>query len=110
MGALRSVSWPWTVHPRVIDRPDGALDLAWTRRARGGWAWRDGVDVPLQEQVERYLVTLGDPDGPLALWDLAEPRLALSAATLAALPSGVLRVRQQGSHALSESLFLITLA
>ncbi|MCW1429146.1 phage tail protein [Novosphingobium sp. JCM 18896] len=110
--ALRGVGLrpPAPVHPRVAAAPDGALELGWTRRARGGWAWRDGVDVPLQEQVERYIVTLGDPAAPAAVWEPSEPRLALSAATLAALPTGALRVRQQGSHALSEPLFLTTLA
>lgn len=110
--ALRGITLrpPSPVHPRIVVSPDGGLELAWTRRARGGWAWRDGVDLPLQEQFERYLVTLGDPAMPAAVWELGEARLALSAAVLAALPPGALRVRQQGNHALSEPLFLTTLA
>lgn len=97
------------VHPRVRLLPGGALALAWTRRARGAWGWPDGVDAPLGEQAERYLVTLGDPAAPAAMWDLGQPALTLSAAVLAALPPGPLRVRQQGSHALSLPLLLHTL-
>jgi hypothetical protein len=97
------------VHPRVRQLVEG-LELTWTRRARGAWAWTDGVDAPLHEQTERYLVTLGDPATPLAVWELAEPRLVLSAATRAALPPAALTVRQQGSYALSEPLLLHTLA
>jgi hypothetical protein len=97
------------VRPRVLATGDG-LDLSWTRRAHGAWSWVDAVDAPLHEQAERYLVTLGDPAAPLAAWDVAEPRLVLSAATLAGLPPGALTVRQQGSYALSEPLLLHTLA
>jgi len=110
--ALRGITLrpPSPVHPRRRTAADGTLELGWTRRARGAWGWSDGVDAPLQEQAERYLVTLGDPAAPAALWDLAEPRLALSPVQLATLPAGPLRVRQQGSHALSEPLFLTSLA
>jgi hypothetical protein len=97
------------VHARSRETGDGGLELAWTRRARGAWGWADGVDAPLNEQAERYLVTLGDPGLPAALWEVSEPRFALSAATLAALPAGALTVRQQGTHALSAPLLLATL-
>ena len=97
------------VHPRRRMLADGTLELAWTRRARGAWDWPDGVDAPLVEQAERYLVTLGEIAAPELLWDMAEPGLTLSAAVLATLPAGPLRVRQQGSHALSEPLLLHTL-
>lgn len=81
------------VHPRATVLEDGALALGWTRRARGAWSWRDGVDAPLVEQAERYVVALGDIAAPLALWELAEPQLTLSAGALAALPAGTLTVR-----------------
>lgn len=90
------------VHPRRTVADDGACTFAWTRRARGGWAWRDGVDVPLVEQSERYLVTLGPLDAPIATWSTDTPALTIDAATLAALaPGGALQVRQHGTHALS---------
>jgi hypothetical protein len=59
-------------------------------------------------------VTLGDLAAPSAVWEVAEPRLTLPPEALAALPGGALpggalNVRQQGSYALSEPLFLVTL-
>ena len=102
------------VHPRAATLADGTLRLSWTRRARGGWTWRDGVDVPLVEEGERYLVTLGDMDDPAARWAVTHPSLDLPAPLVAALsasaPGETLRVRQQGTHALSPPLALHTLA
>lgn len=104
---------PAPVHPRLAVLPDGSWHLSWTRRARGGWQWLDGVDAPLVEQDEAYLVTLGSLDAPSALWATGTPWLDIDAALLSDLSaraSGeVLRVRQQGTHALSEPLLLGTL-
>lgn len=101
------------VHPRAAVLADGSLRLSWTRRARGGWAWRDGVDMPLVEEAEQYLVTLGPIAAPAAAWTTPQPFLDLSAPLLAELsalaPGGTLRVRQQGTHALSPPLVLRTL-
>jgi hypothetical protein len=98
------------VCPRIATAAGGTLLLGWTRRARGAWDWPDGVDAPLREQAERYLVTLGDLTAPAAAWDLSEPRLAIAPEVLAALPAGDLNVRQHGSFALSQPLFLTTLS
>lgn len=102
------------VHPRAGNLPDGSLNLGWTRRARGGWQWRDGVDMPLAEEAERYLVTFGASAAPLATWEVSEPRLEISPVTLAtlaaALPGGIFHVRQQGTHALSEALAIASLS
>jgi hypothetical protein len=106
------------VHARATWLPDGSLQLAWTRRARGGWHWRDGVDVPLAEEAERYLVTFQDPDEPssgqVRGWTVDSPGFALSAAEVAGLalhaPAGRFDVRHQGTHALSPPLFLARLA
>lgn len=104
--ALRPLS---PVHPQWSQLPDGSLRLGWTRRARGAWLWRDGVDVPLGEQAEAYAVTFGPPDGPVARWDVAQPELVWPAAALAGLraadPAGLLAVRQRGDHAWSEPLW-----
>jgi hypothetical protein len=97
------------VHARVSALAGGGVALGWTRRARGAWSWPDGVDAPLHEQAERYLVTLGDPEAPDAAWNVTEPMLVLPGESVAALPPGPLRVRQQGSYALSETLFLTML-
>lgn len=101
------------VHPRCSQAPDGTLSLGWTRRARGGWQWQDGVDVPLVEEAETYVVTLGDFGSPFAQWTAQEPRLDIAPAVLSALlpqaAGQILTVRQQGTHALSQPLPLCTL-
>lgn len=101
------------VHPRVATLADGTLRLAWTRRARGAAPWRDGVDMPLVEETERYLVTLGPLGAPAAQWTTAQPWLDLAPPLLAELsasaPGETLRVRQQGTHAISPPLTLWTL-
>jgi hypothetical protein len=92
---------------------NGTLSLTWVRRARGAWLWQDGVDAPVAEQSERYVVTLGDPSAPVATWETTEPALTLTADVAAALHDSAagasFTVRQQGSGALSEALVLGTL-
>lgn len=109
--ALRPLS---PVHPRLTGLPDGSWRLEWTRRARGAWHWHDLVDAPLVEEAERYLVTCGPADAPIAAWTTSAPSLELSAADLARLradaPGSVLGVRQQGTHALSPLLPICTIA
>jgi hypothetical protein len=96
------------VHARADPSPNEGTSLAWTRRARGGWPWRDGVDMPLAEESERYVVSYADDAALLRTWTVAEPRLTLSAAELAMLrrlaPAGRFAVRQQGTHAVSDPL------
>jgi hypothetical protein len=98
------------VHPRVATLEGGALRLGWTRRARGGWTWLDGVDAPLNEQAERYEVSFGSDDAMLARWECVTAELILDAATLAdlaaAAPGGRFQVRQRGTFALSPPLAL----
>jgi len=101
------------VHPRTTVTRDGGLLLSWTRRARGGWHWHDGVDMPLVEQAELYVVTVGSVEAPLASWASASPSLLIDAATVSRLsasaPQAPINVRQQGTHALSVPLLLGTL-
>lgn len=101
------------VHPRAAPAPDGGLTLSWTRRARGAWAWRDGVDTPLVEEREAYLVGAGPIDAPYGQWETGTPALALSAAQIAAItgsyPVAPVWVRQIGSFDLSDPLLLATL-
>jgi Putative phage tail protein len=98
------------VHPRVVTLPDGSLQLSWTRRARGTWLWADGVDAPLHEQAEAYLVSFGPLENPAAIWEVTAPQLVISnsqkVALAAALPGEALRVRQRGTYALSDLLVL----
>lgn len=95
------------VHPLARPEPGGGLALAWTRRARGTWAWRDGVETPLVEEAERYQIGAGTVDAPSFAWTTDTPALVLSAQELALLAPGTpLWVRQIGSHARSPALHL----
>lgn len=98
------------VHPLSSFDNAGNLHLAWTRRARGGWAWPDEVELPLIEQDEIYSVGLGPVEAPIALWQTVIPRLTISAVQILALASGnpaaSLWVRQVGTAARSEPLLL----
>jgi hypothetical protein len=106
---------PWSpVHPETDSAADGSLTLNWTRRARGGWAWVDGIDMPLQEQSEAYLVALGGWGSPIMQWQVSAPQLTIDAATMASIRTAhagaTIEVKQQGTYALSESLLLTTIA
>jgi hypothetical protein len=110
--ALRGISLrpPSPVHPRSSILPDGSLRMCWTRRARGAWLWLDGADTPLVEETERYLVTYGDPASPAANWTVTKPEIEIPSGQLTALSAslagGAFHVRQLGSYATSEPLFL----
>lgn len=99
------------VHPAMSETQSGGLALSWIRRARGAWSWRDGVEVPLTEEEERYEVGAGPVAAPLLTWTTETPWLVLADADLAPLPSGTpLWVRQVGTHARSPELLLRTLS
>lgn len=102
------------VHARADTLAGGVLKLTWTRRARGCWAWRDDVDMPLVEESERYIVTYEAPGRPAALtWHVDTTTLIIAAddmADISANGPGHLLVRQQGTYALSHPLHLTALA
>lgn len=102
------------VHGRVREEGDGSLALAWCRRARGAWAWQDGVDVPLIEQAEGYTVGVGGPSAPALIWETTEPRLTIAEPVWTAIrtahPGKPLWVRQIGTAALSNPLLLLTIS
>ena len=102
------------VHGTVQMLGDGSLVLRWVRRARGAWLWLDAVDVPLVEQAESYLLTLGPPSAPVAQWIVAEPLLQIDASTAAALRSqasgALFAVAQRGDASLSPALAFGALA
>ena len=101
---------PGPVHPRWTSAADGSHQLGWVRRARGGWLWQDGVDVPLGEQSEAYEVSFGTADAVLARWECSSAQLILPPGTLATLvasaPAGLFAIRQRGDRALSEPLLV----
>ena len=101
------------VHGRARFGDDGTLYLGWVRRSRGSWRWRDGADVPLAEESERYLLTY-ERDGTIfRSWSSTESASEVSASTLAALSAlatgGTIAVRQQGTYAASAPLVLTVL-
>jgi hypothetical protein len=102
------------VHGRTSETPSGELELCWQRRSRGAWIWQGTVDVPLNEQFERYEVGVGDPDLPDVSWETPESTFTLDAASRAQLQAdfagAALWVRQVGSHARSKPLFLTTIS
>jgi hypothetical protein len=102
------------VHPRVTTGADQTSRFSWTRRARGGWRWDDGVDVPLVEEREAYLVGFGPVETPFAAWERNLPLLDLTAAERAQLIAlhgpGFLWVRQVGTFDQSPPLLLAHLS
>lgn len=98
------------VHPSLAQTASGDPVWSWVRRARGGWRWQDGMDVPLVEEREAYRIGLGPLEAPYALWEVVESRFSLGQAQWADLrtrhPEAALWVRQIGSHALSHPVRL----
>jgi hypothetical protein len=98
------------VHGRAIEKPDGSFALEWCRRSRGSWAWLDGVEVPLSEQTETYLVGLGDSEAPELRWETGVALLEIDAADWSSIRSvhagKPLWVRQVGTTAASLPLLL----
>jgi hypothetical protein len=88
--------------------PDGSLRLRWVRRARGAWLWDDGVETPLNEQAEAWVVSYGSAAAPIASWQTATAELIVSAAQLAALlaaaPGQKFRIAQRGDRGVSGPL------
>ena len=84
---------------------EGGLAIRWVRRSRTGWRWVDGVDAPLGEEREDYLVRIEGTSG-----GAIERRVAESALDVAApeLPIGMHRisVQQRGTLGLSPPAFI----
>lgn len=54
----RAMRVPSPAHVRIAGDMTGGITVRWTRRSRLGWAWNDGVDAPLGEEQEAYLVEI----------------------------------------------------
>jgi Putative phage tail protein len=99
-------------HLRASAGEDGAIRIHWVRRSRVGWRWIDGVDAPLGEERERYLVTTAPDVGPAVAAETAMPEHSLSGAmreTMVAAGASriTVLVQQIGSHAVSRPSHLI---
>lgn len=95
------------VHGKAARQTDGAISLEWTRRARGAWLWRDGVDTPLNEESELWEIAVGNADAPLLRWQTSTPTLLATADQISGLPADAPRfftVRQIGRNAASTVL------
>jgi hypothetical protein len=93
------------VHGTCKRAADGSITLAWTRRSRGAWLWPDGIDTPLNEQSESYLVRYMTATGGALAWQAYSPLLLLDSSTAAALAGdGWFEIAQQGDWGLSPSL------
>lgn len=95
------------VHGKALRQSDGAIKLDWMRRARGAWIWLDDVDAPLNEETERWEITVGDPDAPAIRWQTTTAALVVTAGQMAGLPADAphyFTVRQIGRNAASMPL------
>lgn len=101
---------PMPVHPRIETLPNADWTVCWTRRARGGWIWQDGVEAPLVEENERYQVGYGDTLTPFTSWMVQESRITFSQSDRADLVTAygpaALWVRQIGTFSASPPLLL----
>ncbi|MEZ5709007.1 MAG: phage tail protein [Blastomonas sp.] len=94
------------VHPGCRWASDDSLDICWTRRSRGGFAWRDSVDIPLAEEQEQYRLIISGASGQLLDAMLDEPSYNLDAAIIdSARTAGddelEIAIRQLGQHGAS---------
>ncbi|MBF9150429.1 phage tail baseplate protein [Novosphingobium jiangmenense] len=93
------------VHGRASALADGTWRIEWVRRARGGWAWTDEVELSLNEPQELWQVTYGTSLAPAVLWNTTQARLDLAPDQIAALGTVTadhrFSVRQVGRVALS---------
>lgn len=90
------------VHVRANLTADGSLLCTWVRRSRRGWAWLDGVDVPLDCSAELYRVTLQGSGSSIEL-ETVSPEVEISAAELDQLGAGTINIAvvQVGDFAVS---------
>ena len=79
-GPERAVRPLAPAHVRARSLVNGDTEISWTRRSRNGWRWLDGVDAPLVEEAERYVVALVPSTGEKRTIELLEPRLIYNAA------------------------------
>lgn len=71
---------PFTpVHGEVTRRQDGSVSLSWIRRSRIDHGWQDGVDHPLDEDSEAYMVTAFAEAEELASFPTVTSRLTIPA-------------------------------
>ncbi len=103
--AIRPLS-PAHLHATVL--ANGDMHISWIRRSRDGWRWIDGVDAPLAEEAEHYVVTLTPNFGAARVIETAASNFVYAAATRAAdVAAGVVslnvQIVQRGTFGLSHA-------
>lgn len=100
----RALVPPSPVHVRIAGNGATGMTVGWTRRSRMGWAWSDGVDAPVGEEQEAYLVEIWAEEVRLRSdmvstpgWFYAPDAIADDMA-LAPSITLTLSVRQRGTH------------
>jgi hypothetical protein len=93
------------VHLRFRKSGDDIV-IEWIRRSRNGWGWVDGVDAPLAEEHETYLVRVEPSIGAARVLTSGQPFWIYSAAERAAdVAAGAtsisVRVAQRGTYGAS---------
>lgn len=71
---------PWSPVHVTGSRSAGDLAIRWTRRTRFGGVWADGVDVPLNEETERYEVDILNGVTVVRTLSLTAPQATYTAA------------------------------
>ncbi|TKD51650.1 phage tail protein [Sphingomonas baiyangensis] len=94
-----SVRPPSPVHLRQELLSDGCVRIGWRRRSRAGWAWSDGIDAPLGEEIEGYRIAITPAGAGGAMRTSATPGALLTAEEAAG--DWAVRVAQFGTHAVS---------
>lgn len=99
------------VHGRWRDDGAGGIIVQWTRRSRGGFGWRDGIDAPLGEDAEVYRIAIAADGSQIADLSVHEPLVPVDAATLAAWRAAAATsleasIVQQGALGLSPPLII----
>jgi len=88
------------------------IAVSWLRRSRDGWRWRDGVDVPIGEESERYRLTKVAGGRPDLVVELASPAWIYAASertadAAAGAASVVISVLQVGAVAVSRPAAIV---
>lgn len=78
----------------------GEAVVRWVRRSRVGWRWRDGAEVPLGEEAERYVVTVVRGDG-------SGTTVVSGGASATVVRPATVTVRQRGTHGDSQGTTIV---
>ena len=102
----RALVPPSPVHLRLSGSAGEGVTARWIRRSRLGWGWIDGVDAPLAEEGEAYLVAIRAGDNLIRSEEIFAPVWSYSPGAIAddlVVADGTplnLIVRQRGTHGL----------